>query len=255
MERIDIITLNKDNIEKTDIVCVRGKKNEIGIEYKKKWLKERFKEGLQFKEFIVDGRSWGFIEYIPAEYSWKPIIAPNFIVIHCFWIIGRHKSKGNSKYLLDACFSDAKNKDGIVVITSNKPFTTKKNIFIKNGFEICDKAEPYFELLVKKFNPNAPTPKFNDSVKKMEIEDKNGLVIFYSHQCPYFELHIEKMLQISKEYNIPAKKILIDNKEIAQNFPSAFGTCSMFYNGKFLTHELWRENTLREFLALKYNTL
>jgi thiol-disulfide isomerase/thioredoxin len=169
-------------------------------------------------------------------------------------IIGRHKGKGNSKYLLNECFKDAKDKDGIVVITSNKPFTTKKNIFLKYGFEICDKAEPYFELLVKKFNSNAPTPKFNDSVKKLEIEDRNGLVILYAHQCPYYELHIGKMLQICMEYNIQAKKILIDNKELAKNFPSAFGTCSIFYNGKFITHELWRENKLRDFLSLKYNS-
>jgi hypothetical protein len=84
MKKIEILNLNKDNIDKKDIVCVRGKNNEKGINCKKEWLKERFKEGLQFKEFVVDGRSWGFIEYTPAEFAWKPIIAPNYIVIHCF---------------------------------------------------------------------------------------------------------------------------------------------------------------------------
>ena len=30
----------------------------------------------------------------------------------------------------------------------------------KKGFEVVDTAPPNFELLVKKFNKNAPTPKF-----------------------------------------------------------------------------------------------
>jgi len=37
-------------------------------------------------------------------------------------------------------------------------------IFLKNGFQICDKAKPDFELLVLKFDENAESPAFRKTI-------------------------------------------------------------------------------------------
>jgi len=42
---------------------------------------------------------------------------------------------------------------GVAVVTRKGSFMAKKDVFLKNGFVLADKAEPDFELLVIKFNP------------------------------------------------------------------------------------------------------
>ena len=40
---VEIIAANEDNIEEIGVVCVRGKKNQEGINRKTEWLINRFK--------------------------------------------------------------------------------------------------------------------------------------------------------------------------------------------------------------------
>ena len=145
MDGIEIVSLDENNIDREDVVCVRGAGNREGIDLKKTWLKERFKEGLKFKKLVINGRSWGFIEYLPAEYAWRPVEAPGYMFIDCIWVIGRHKGKGYGKLLLDECIKDSKEMNGVCVVTSDKPFMVKKDLFLNNGFEICDTAPPFYE--------------------------------------------------------------------------------------------------------------
>jgi hypothetical protein len=62
---------------------------------------------------------------------------------------------------------------------------SEKKFFQKQGFELSDIAEPYFELWFKKFNPDASTPKFRECAKKAECDNNNGLTVFYTNACPY----------------------------------------------------------------------
>jgi hypothetical protein len=75
--------------------------------------------------------------------------------IHCLFagIINEFKGKGYASALIDEFIRDArgKNMKGVAVGTRNGSFMAKKDIFIKKGFSMADKAKPDFELLVLKF--------------------------------------------------------------------------------------------------------
>ena len=67
------IRVTKGNIEKEHICCAISSNRDIQVISKKNWLKERFDDGLVFLKSIERGKC--FIEYIPAENAWNPIMA------------------------------------------------------------------------------------------------------------------------------------------------------------------------------------
>ena len=69
-----ILTIDENNIDQEHICCAIGndKQNQSRAQSKKAWMKERFKDGLVFKRF--DQRGKMFIEYMPIEKAWKPIL-------------------------------------------------------------------------------------------------------------------------------------------------------------------------------------
>lgn len=239
----EIITLNKENIDAEHICCaISDKKCTEGYLKKKEWLKEQISKGYIFKKFNVKHKV--FIEYCPSDIAWLPITAPNYMVINCFWVAGQYAGKGYGKRLLENCMKDSVDKDGIVVLTSNKKksYISDKKFFIKQGFEVCDTAPPYFELLVYKNNPNAISPTFNQSAKENVCSNKNGLTVYYSNCCPFTEYYTNTVLrELASREGISLEIIKIDNKEQVDDLPSAFSIYSVFYKGKFITHEILNE--------------
>jgi hypothetical protein len=235
--RVEIVGLQSGNLSAEDIVCVRGEKYWEGITGKKSWLKERLAEGLKFKVLKVNGRSWGMIEYLPAENAWRPIEAAGYTFINCLWVIGRYKNHGFGQKFLAQCADDSKGKNGLVVVTSAKPFLAGKDFFLKNGFEVCDTAPPYFELLAKRYKKNAPLPKFRERAKKMLGPERAGLTFFFSDQCPYIAQSLKEMTALARKRRIPFQLVKIKNKKDAQNLPLAYGTFAVFLDGQFLTHQ------------------
>ncbi len=75
---------------------------------------------------------------------------------------------------------------GVAVVTRKGSFMAKKDVFVKNGFVLVDKAEPDFELLVLKFDHNERNPKFKNMKKQLQ-NYKEGLFVIRSVQCPYTE--------------------------------------------------------------------
>ena len=168
MEKLKIIDTNSQNIGTCAFCGYKNPDNE-GHKRKVAWLKDRYHEGLKFKVLRSerDG-DVGFIEYTPGEFTWKPVIAKDYMVIHCLMIIKKQfKGKGFGEELLNHCIDDAykSNLSGVAVITSKGSFITSKDLFIKNGFEIADTAPPHYELLVKKFK-NAADPVFTGNWEK-----------------------------------------------------------------------------------------
>lgn len=77
------IRVTTENLESEHICCaISDKRMARGVQQKKAWLQERIEEGLVFKKLDVNGKV--FIEYLPAEYAWVPIIAPGYLCINCF---------------------------------------------------------------------------------------------------------------------------------------------------------------------------
>lgn len=245
----EIIQLTEENIAEEHICCaITDKKCASGYEAKKQWLKNQFNDGYVFKKLNVRGKV--FIEYVPAEKAWVPVDAPGYMLINCFWVSGKYKGNGHGKALYQECVKDAKGMNGIVVVAGSKkqPFMSEKKFFIKQGFELCDTAEPYFELWYKPFKKDAPLPKFKEVAKYGQCDVEEGLAVYYTNACPftaYYVAHLE-VIAAEKGYKIKAEKI--DSREKAQNHFVPHTIYSVFQNGKFVTQHILNERYFERFI-------
>lgn len=248
-----IITLTEQNILEEHICCaISDKKCKAGYDAKKDWIKNQFADGFTFKKLDVRGKV--FIEYVPAENAWNPIIAPGYMMISCFWVSGQFQGNGNGKRLYEECLNDSKDKNGIVVITGNKklPFLTDKKFFQKQGFELCDTAEPYFELWHKKFKNDAPTPRFKDIAKQGTCNNKNGLTAYYTNGCPFTEYYVNtELVNVAKSKGYKLTVVKINSKEQAQDHSIPFTIFSLFKDGKFVTHHILNEKYFEKYVELR----
>lgn len=246
---VEIINLTSENIAHEGIVCVRGKENQAGIDLKIEWLKQRFSEGFVFKILKVNHRAQGLIEYGPIEKGWRAVEGKNYLLIHCFWVIGSAKGKGYGSRLLAACLEDAKIFDGVAIVTSAKPFLPDKKFFLKKGFKLVDTAPPYFELLIKQNNLSGAIPKFKADFAKKSLPYGEGITFLYSDQCPYIAKYIHEMRSVAEKHRFPVKLISLNTCDEAQHVPCAYGTFNVIYQGKLLTHEIMSAIKFEKLLA------
>ena len=117
---MEYIRVTKENLEQEHICCAISNNKDVQVSSKKAWLAERFDEGLVFLKSVERGKC--FIEYIPAENAWNPIVADNYMYIDCLWVSGSFKGHGYSNDLLDECIRDSKEKgkSGLCILSSAK---------------------------------------------------------------------------------------------------------------------------------------
>ncbi|MDX9865658.1 MAG: GNAT family N-acetyltransferase [Anaerolineaceae bacterium] len=236
------ITLTKDNIGSEHICCAfSDKKCADSYQQKKNWLANEFEHGFVFRR--LDERAKVFIEYGPAEEAWIPVTAPNYLMIHCFWVSGKYKGTGHGKALLQEAIDAAKaqNKAGLVTVVGTKKFHFMSDTkwFLKQGFEECDSTESGFSLLKLDFAAGKDRPRFNDSVRSGTCPDQEGLVVYYSNRCPYAEYHVtESLVETAQKRNLPLKIIKFESKTQAQQSPSPATIFSLYLNGKFVTTDI-----------------
>lgn len=248
---MNIIRIDHENIETEHICCaISVKKGDVCASSKKTWMKSQFENGLVFKR--LDARGKAFIEYIPAENAWCPIDAVGYMFINCFWVSGQFKGHGYANELLKECIDDAKaqNKKGLVVLSSVKkmPFLSDPKYLKHKGFRVCDAAKPHYELLYLPFLDGTAEPKFKDCCKNASIDEK-GMVLYYTNQCPHTEKYAPLIAEIAKEKGQTVALNKIESAAQAQNAPVPFTTYSFFYNGAFVTNEIFSENKFKKFLA------
>lgn len=236
------ITLTKENIENEHICCAFSDKKCVeGYALKKEWLKEQIDNGYVFRR--LDERAKVFIEYVPAEKSWSPIKAPNYLMINCFWVSGQYKDKGYGKTLLQSAADEAEKdgRDGIVTVVGTKKFHFMSDTkwLLSQGFKETEKTKSGFSLLALKINNKANNPSFKECVLSGECENKNGITIYYTNRCPFTEYYINECLtEACKNKNIPLKIIKLNTMKEAQSAPTPATIFSMFHNGKFVTTDL-----------------
>ena len=118
-----ILTLDRSNLDQEHNCCaISDNKCKASYELKKDWLKQEFDHAYVFRRIVA--RAKVFIEYGPAEKAWSPVIAPNYLLINCFWVSGQYKGQGYGKELLGLALEDAKNqgKDGLVTVVGITKF-------------------------------------------------------------------------------------------------------------------------------------
>lgn len=238
----NFISLDAANIEKEHICCaISDKKCTDGYQQKKEWLKKEFDNGYVFRR--LDARAKVFMEYGPAEKTWSPVSAPNYLFINCFWVSGQYKGKGYGKKLLQLAIDDAKQqgKDGLVTIAGKKKFHFMSDAkwLSKQGFEITETTTDNFSLLAYKIKPDAANPKFNSSVHTSEKTDNKGITVYYSNRCPFTEYHVNiSLAETAQKRKLPLQIVKLDTIEKAQSAPTPATIFSLFYDGKFVTTDL-----------------
>jgi predicted GNAT family acetyltransferase len=165
------------------------------------------------------------------------------LLINCLWVSGQYKGKGYAKALLQSAIDDAvqQGKDGLATVVGTKKFAFMSDTkwFLRQGFEACEELSSGFSLLVKKLNPSAPSPSFNECVRSGECPNKRGLTVYFSNRCPFTEYHVFASLQeTADKRNIPLKVIKLETMEQAQSAPTPATIFSLFYEGKFVTTDV-----------------
>lgn len=243
---MNYIRVTKENIDEEHICCAMSNKQSVK---KKEWLKQRFDEGLVF--YRSEERGKCFIEYIPAENAWVPIIAEGYIYINCLWVSGSMKGHGYSTDLLDACIRDAKSlgRKGLCILSSEKKkkeFLADRKYLAHKGFSVADTSETGITLMYLPFASDAEPPKFRECARHPKAEEE-GFVLYYTDQCPYTYYWVPRVEEVAREHHIPLKVIHITDKESAQNVPAPVTTYALFRDGKFLTQGIQSD---KKFLVL-----
>jgi len=239
---MNFITLTKENIGNEHICCAfSDKKCKEGYDLKKAWLRKEFDNGYVFRR--LNERAKVFIEYVPAEKAWIPVIAPNYLMINCFWVAGQYKGKGYAKALLQSAIDDARQqgKDGLVTVvgTAKFHFMSDTKWLLRQGFETVEKLNYGFSLLALKINPQASNPHFNKTVTNGECDNKEGITVYYTNRCPFTDYYVNSELtQTAIKRNIPLTIIKLEAMEQAQSAPTPATIFSLFYNGKFVTTDI-----------------
>ena len=238
MSDVRILDMNAENIFDYGFCGTKNTQHK-GCRRKAEWFKKRQSEGMKYKVLYSEKKGTvGLIEYIPGEYAWRAVEADGYLVIHCLCIFYKpYREKGVASEMIDACLTDAKKdkKHGVAVVTRNGAWMVGKDVFVKKGFEVVDRAEPDFELLVKKFKIDVPTPKFKGNWDEVLAKYNNGLTVLWADQCPYIAKSIKEIRELIKErYKIKANIVEITDHNQAQNAPSPYAIFSLIYDGELL---------------------
>lgn len=248
---MEYIKVTKENIDKENICCAISSDKDVQVWSKKKWLKERFDDGLIFLKSVERGKC--FIEYIPCENAWNPIKADGYMYIDCLWVAGSFKGKGYSTDLINACIDDSKQKGkkGLCILSSanKKPFLSDPAFLRHKGFAVCDEADNGIQLWYLPFEKDADLPRFKDCAKHPTSEQA-GYVLYYTYQCPFNAKYVPIIENVAKEKNVKFKAICLQSKEQAQNAPTPITTYALFLDGKYLTNEQMND---KRFLKLLEN--
>jgi len=236
-QEIKIIDTTADNILELG-VCGYKSLKKPGFPEKLEWLNERFRQGLKIKTLYSEKHgTQGMVEYIPGKYCWRPVEANGYMFIHCLFVGFKkeYKHKGFASLLLDECENAAKNDKmhGITIITRKGSFMVGKDLFVKRGYEGIDKIPPDFELLVKKYDKNAPDPKFKEGLTDKAKQYSDGLTIIRAAQCPYTVKNVNEIKETAKKiYGLKTNIIDLKTHIEAQDSPCAFGSFCIIFNGK-----------------------
>ena len=253
---MEYLKITKENIETEHICCAISNNNDVQVASKKAWLADRFEDGLVFLKSTERGKC--FIEYLPAQNAWNPIDADGYMHIDCLWVSGSLKGHGYSNDLINECIRDSKEKGkkGLCILSSKKkiPFLADPKYLKHKGFSVCDEADNGIQLWALPFLENAEKPAFKAAARHPHIE-KDGYVLYYTHQCPFNAKYVPIIEKTAKENGIPFEAIHIKTKADAQNAPTPITTYALFYNGSYLTNEQMNDKKFLKLVSAQASAL
>jgi len=228
-----IINVTPENAAEHSFFCIKNTK-EPGFNAKLDWFTKRFSEGLKLKVIYTnDGKQVGFIEYVPAEFAWRPIEADEYLFIHCIMVYpNKYRSSGAASALVNEAIADARTMDktGVCTMTSQGTWMATKKLFQKQGFSQVDK-KGRFELMALKLK-DGPNPFFINWEKK--LADYKGWHLLYADQCPWHDKGVKALIKTASEIGIDLKVKKIETSIEAKQTPSGFGVFALIKDGLLL---------------------
>ena len=229
-----ILDVTPENVAELGVCCIKNKRAP-GFKAKVDWFRKSANEGIRIKLAVdKEGKQIGFLEYLPAEISWRPVKAPNYLFIQCIAVYAMNaRRQGLASSLVKSVIQDAMDlkKDGICVMTSEGAWMANKSLFEKNSFLIADRLGR-FELMFRKFNEKAVLPLFIDWTQR--LQDYKSWNLFYSDQCPWHNKSVEDLGKTAAKLGIELNIIKLEDPQQAQNAPTGFGTFALVKDGKLL---------------------
>jgi len=247
MNPIEIISVTEENVDKYGFLCITNKKYP-GYQAKRKWLYDRFQEGLIIRLLLLNGKAQGYIEAIPGEYAWRPIDAPGYLVIHCLYSKSKKfRNSGNASQLLTNIIEYAREKEmsGVAVITSEGSWLAGKSLFLKHKFKEIAHHDR-FDLLVHAFR-SGPLPKLK--INEKLLPKYTGLHLLYSAQCPYHINVVPELEAVAKECGADLNLHEITSAEESQLAPSLYGTFMLIFDGKIYADHYISKTRFRNILT------
>ena len=245
---MEYIRLTKENIETEHICCAISNNRDVQVASKKAWLSARFDEGLVFLKSVERGKC--FIEYLPAESAWAPIKADGYTYIDCLWVSGALKGHGYSNDLVSACIADsrAKGKRGLCILSAARklPFLADPKYLLHKGFSVCDRSACGVELWALPFDKAAPPPRFSESAKRPHT-DLDGIVIYYTDQCPFNAKYVPILESVAREKGIELHTVHLTTREAAQAAPTPVTTYAVFCDGAYISNEQMNDSRFLKF--------
>jgi len=236
MDRLLIIDVGSENVD----TCGCCGANPLGQQRKLEWIRQCLPYGLRYKTVVerTTEKMIGMIEYMPGEYAWRSVHALNYMVIHCIQVVKRYAGQGIGSWLIEDCINDAKEhkKARVVALTTRRGWCAGIRVYLKNGFEVIDRAEPSLELVVRQFRKAQP-PSFGDWERRLQRLGL-GIYMYCSKQCRFMQR--EKLLARKKwlkmKYRLEANIIEINDHKEAQANPCVWGTAGIICNQEIVNY-------------------
>lgn len=249
---IPIIEVTADKLDSMHIGCALGTNAEARtcVASKKDWMRAAFAKGYRFHRLDAKGKA--LIETIPAENAWCPIVANGWLFIDCLWVSGQFKGHGVGSRLLETACTLAQEggKKGLCILSADKkrPFLSNPAFLVRKGFVVADSAPPYYKLYALPLANNAAMPRFASSVStKAPMAD--GLYISYTQHCPHTERYAGLLAEAAQQHKVPFMAHKITSGTDARKAPNPFTTWAMYWQGEFVTNEIYSVGKLMKFLG------
>ena len=243
---VEIVSVGADNLAERGFFCRKSKMKTAGNQRKLAWAHEGFTDGLGIDILYEDGRSVGFVEYVPGEGAWRAVHAPGFVVIHCIWVVGRAKGKGYGRALLERVENRARElgASGVAMVTSSGVWMADAGLLLRSGYEAVDTAPPSFQLLVKAFG-DAATPSFPTDWDERAAAFGAGLTVVTTDQCPYIDDAEQIIVSFAERTGFPLAITKLESaEEVQTRSPSAYGVFGVVLDGALLSYHYLLEKDL-----------
>ena len=220
-----------------------------GNQRKLAWLRDRLAEGLRMK--ILGQGERGYIEYLPGAHAWRPVIAGDYMFIHCLWIVGKSKGQGFGQLLLKECEKDAAEAGlaGVAAVVSQGVWLMNKKLLEKNGYESVDQAPPSFDLMVKRFR-DAPGPSFTGDWEAKAAAYPDPLTVVRTDQCPYNDDAVDLFRKAGAANGLETTVVeLLSADDIRSKAPSAYGVFNVVRHGRLFCYHYLTEKEFSKRLA------